>query len=235
MKKFLYLLIILPALAFQNCKNTGPEGSSLSPTEFAAKMQELPQALVMDVRTPEEFSEGHLAKAVNIDWNGEQFDEQVAGLDKNEPLFVYCLSGGRSGAAASKLRSDGFKKVYELEGGMMKWRAAKLPEEAGAKPKAKGMSQAEFDALLDPDKLTLVDIYADWCVPCQKMKPFIEEISSERQDVKVIRINADQNEALCHSLEIDALPVVMIYNKQKQTFSHIGFISKEELLKELHP
>jgi thioredoxin len=237
MKKLIYLLLLLPALAFQSCiQNSGVSGSSLSATEFAAKTKDLPNALIIDVRTPDEFSEGHIEKATNIDWNGQQFDEQLAGLDKNEPVFVYCLSGGRSGAAASKMRSDGFKQVYELEGGMMKWRAAHLPEAAGTVKKSMGMSQAEFDAMLASDKLTLVDFYADWCAPCQKMKPFLEEIAAERTaDVKVLRINADDNEALCQALEIESLPVVMIYNKQKQTFSHIGYISKEDLIKELHP
>ena len=65
--------------------------------------------------------------AKNFDWNGEHFEHQVMGLDKTKPVFVYCLKGGRSASAASRLRDMGFKEVYELEGGTSNWQAAKLP------------------------------------------------------------------------------------------------------------
>lgn len=105
----------------------GQNKTSLSPQMFADKISQTPEALVIDVRTPGEYVEGHLAKAKNIDWQGEHFEHQVMGLDKSKPVFVYCLKGGRSASAASKMRSMGFKEVYELEGGLDKWQAAKLP------------------------------------------------------------------------------------------------------------
>ena len=83
---------------------------------------------MLDVRTPAEYTQGHLSNARNIDWNGGEFEKSIAKLDKSKPVFVYCLSGGRSAAAASKMRSIGFREVYELSGGFAKWKAAKLPE-----------------------------------------------------------------------------------------------------------
>jgi rhodanese-related sulfurtransferase len=55
------------------------------------------------------------------------FEKQASGLDKSRPVFVYCLSGARSSSAAKKLRSLGFKEVYDLRGGLYQWSAAKLP------------------------------------------------------------------------------------------------------------
>lgn len=105
----------------------GQNKASLSPQAFTDKINQTPDALVIDVRTPQEYQEGHLANAKNIDWQGEHFEHQVMGLDKSKPVFVYCLKGGRSASAASKMRSMGFKEVYELEGGLDKWQAAKFP------------------------------------------------------------------------------------------------------------
>ena len=95
--------------------------------EFAEKLKEMPTATIIDVRTIDEFSKGHLANALNYDWNEIEFDKQISSLDKSKPVFVYCLSGGRSSSAASKMRSEGFKTVYELDGGISQWSADGLP------------------------------------------------------------------------------------------------------------
>jgi thioredoxin len=200
--------------------------------DFANKANELPTAPIIDVRTPDEFSKGHLLKAKNVDWNGNDFDKEMAKLDKSKPVFVYCLSGGRSSSAANKMRNEGFKEVYELDGGIMKWRGASLPETNENKPA--GMTLQAYNDLTKSDKTVLVDFYAEWCGPCRLMKPYLEEISKEMTDkVVVIRINADDNQALCKELNIDALPVLQIFKNQKLTWSNIGFVDKKEVEKKL--
>ncbi|MBD3749283.1 MAG: rhodanese-like domain-containing protein [Sphingobacteriales bacterium] len=122
--------ITLMSILFLACTNgqTGSTKTNLSATEFAEKIKEFPNAVILDVRTPAEFSDGHLQNALNFDWYGNAFDQQIASLDKSKPVFVYCSVGGRSAEAANKMRQDGFKLVYEMDGGMMKWKEAKLPE-----------------------------------------------------------------------------------------------------------
>ena len=145
---------------------------------------------------------------------------------------MYCLSGGRSSLAASKMRNEGFKEVYELDGGIMKWRGANMPEVNENKPL--GMTIQNYKDLTKSDKIVLIDFYAEWCGPCKLMKPYLEEISKEKADkVVVIRINADDNQALCKELEIDILPVLQIFKNQKLTWSHIGLIDKQGVLKAL--
>jgi thioredoxin 1 len=231
-----FFSIILAAILFNSCSNGQTQGTktNLSATEFADKIKELPTATIIDVRTPDEFSKGHLANANNYDWNGNEFDKQIAPLDKSKPVFVYCLSGGRSSSAANKMRSDGFKEVYELSGGIMKWRGANLPETTDNAVVSNGMSKQQFDALLSSDKLLLIDFYADWCAPCKKMKPYLEEISKDMADkVVVIRINADDNQALCKELKIDALPVLQLYKNKTLSWTNTGFIEKAEVVKQL--
>ena len=107
MKKFLTLSIASLALLYYSCTNgqTQTSKTNLSAIDFAEKIKTMPEAPVVDVRTPDEFSKGHLINAKNIDWNGNDFDKQIASIDKSKPVFVYCLSGGRSGSAAG-LSSD---------------------------------------------------------------------------------------------------------------------------------
>lgn len=234
MKKLLSIALV--AILFNSCSSGQTNGikTNLSATEFADKIKELPTATLIDVRTPDEFSKGHLANANNYDWNGTEFDNQIAPLDKSEPVFVYCLSGGRSSSAANKMRSDGFTQVYEMDGGIMKWRGANLPETTDNAVVSNGMSKQQFDALIISDKLVLIDFYADWCAPCNKMKPYLEEISNDMADkVVVIRINADDNKALCKELKIDALPVLQLYKNKTLSWTNTGFIEKAEVVKQL--
>ncbi len=234
MKK-LFTIPFIASLAFiMSCFGQGESfPSNLAPAEFNQKIKELPKAPLIDVRTPDEFSKGHIQNAINIDWNGSTFDQQTAGYDKSAPLLIYCLSGGRSGSAAAKLRAQGFKNVIEMSGGMMKWRAANLPEVTANQANAGGMTMENYNALLQNKKIVLIDFYADWCAPCKKMKPFLEEISKENTNTEVIRINADDHAQLCQELGIDALPVVILYKNQKQIWKNVGFTSKQEIVKRL--
>lgn len=77
---------------------------------------------LVDVRTPKEFENGHIKKALNIDFfNKADFIEQFNKLDKNKAVYVYCRSGNRSAKAARRLDSIGFKKIYDLQGGYLNW------------------------------------------------------------------------------------------------------------------
>lgn len=76
---------------------------------------------LVDVRTSKEFAEGYINNAINIDFNSPNFNTQILTLSKEQPLLVYCAVGGRSAMAASLMKSLGFKKVYELQGGYNNW------------------------------------------------------------------------------------------------------------------
>jgi thioredoxin len=132
------------------------------------------------------------------------------------------------------MQSLGFKEVYEMNGGMMKWRASNLPETTDVAEASTGMTRQQFDNLLATDKLVLIDYYADWCAPCKKMKPYLDEISRDMADkVVVVRINADDSRALCKELKIDAIPVLQIYKNRTLVWANSGFIEKEEVVKQL--
>jgi phage shock protein E len=85
--------------------------------------------VVLDVRTPEEYADGHIPGSVNIDFNSEDFDKQIAKLDKSKMYLVHCASGGRSARSCNKMGKMNFEHLYNLEGGMGAWEKAGKPVE----------------------------------------------------------------------------------------------------------
>ena len=81
-------------------------------------------AVLVDVRTPEEYDQGHLEGALNIDWFAPDFASQWEGIDKDQTIYVYCKVGGRSAKAAQKLDSLGYRHVVNLTGGYDAYLAA---------------------------------------------------------------------------------------------------------------
>ena len=98
-------------------------------TEVKDAMSESDEILLLDVRTPEEYSEGHLPKATNIDFLSDDFQQKVGDLPRDEPVYLYCRSGNRSAKAANLLQEMGFKEIYDMEGGYLAWEAHKQDDQ----------------------------------------------------------------------------------------------------------
>ena len=123
-------LVLIPILIFIiQCNSPKSVESKSKNPEMSIKKQIEKGAFLVDVRTPEEFAEGHIAKAVNMNVNDNDFESKIATLDKEKPVMVYCRSGGRSAKAAGILKEKGFKHVYDLDGGMIGWNEANKPTE----------------------------------------------------------------------------------------------------------
>ena len=99
------------------------EIAKIEAVDFKAKIEGKPFQLI-DVRTPEEYNEGHIASAKNINFYDTNFLKLLEKLDKSKPVFLYCKSGGRSGKASARLRDAGFKSIYDLKGGFVAWQNA---------------------------------------------------------------------------------------------------------------
>jgi rhodanese-related sulfurtransferase len=95
--------------------------NNLTPDEFEEKLKDK-NCVVLDVRTPEEFSSGYIRGAKNINFLSANFRNEILKLDKNKTYLVYCASGGRSAAACKIMTDLGFKEVYNLKGGIYGWK-----------------------------------------------------------------------------------------------------------------
>jgi rhodanese-related sulfurtransferase len=118
-KYFLFLLLIA-------CGDKKMD-TVLTPQDFDAKYKATANAILLDVRTPEEIAGGKIANAQNIVWD-DSFADKLSTLE-HKPIFVYCGSGIRSAKAAAVLKEKGYTDVYELEGGIKAWKAVGMPVE----------------------------------------------------------------------------------------------------------
>ncbi len=198
---------------------------SLTPAEFEARLKQTTAPQILDVRTTGEFGGGHLPAATNIDVRNPAFGDSLARLDKTRPVFVYCLSGGRSALAAQQMRDQGFS-VYELQGGYLKW-TTQLKPIAGvpAQPatSAKAITPDALRQLTTDNRLVLVDFYASWCAPCQKMMPIIEQLKTQYAGkVTIIKADADASKALMVAYQVDEIPTLLLLKEGKLTERLIG-------------
>ena len=113
------VLLAVPALA-----------RDISVQDAAALLQNPPQGLVIvDVRTPAEFREGHLPGAVNMDYYGGPFETQIQSLPKTAPVLLYCRTGNRSGSAYDIMTKAGIGNILHMNEGITKWQQLGLPQE----------------------------------------------------------------------------------------------------------
>lgn len=233
MKSILYPMF-LSATLLLSCQGQNDAVKTIEPKEFAELITKETNPQILDVRTAEEFNSGHVDNALLLDWyESDAFVKKAATLDKTKPIYVYCMAGGRSKKAANKLHELGFKEVYDMKGGMVKWNNDGL-NKADANAPRKGMTQDDYQKLIQSSDRVLVDFYAKWCAPCKQMAPYLNKMKEETSlGVKIIQIDADQNKELLKELNVSELPTFILFEKGKTTWTHKGFISEEDLRKQL--
>ena len=219
-------------LAFSLLTLAAGAQTNLDANAFEAKMKDNTQLL--DVRTPSEFERGYLPGAKNVDWkNQETFRTAAASLDKNKPVLVYCYSGGRSATAADYLVKQGFKEVYNLEGGYLKWTSANKKVAAPAltpPPTAKNV----LEASLKEHAVVLVDFYADWCGPCKKQAPILEKLKKEwAGKVAVLKIDTDKDPEIPRRYQIDEIPTLLLFKNGKLVNRLVGYREERNLRQEV--
>ena len=89
--------------------------------------QDNPDFVILDVRTPEEFANGYIENAINLDYYSDTFRDELNKLDKNKTYLIYCRSGNRSGKALNIMEELNFREVYNMMGGIIQWEAEGFP------------------------------------------------------------------------------------------------------------
>ncbi len=127
LKNLVAVFLILFATAIAGCitsEQTQQKIISVSPDEAYRLIESNrgnPDFAVIDIRTPQEFSMGHIENAININFYDPDFKQKLSKLDRDKTYVVYCRTGHRSGLAMPIFRELGFKEVYEIDGGILAW------------------------------------------------------------------------------------------------------------------
>lgn len=115
---FLFGMLVITS----SCSTSAQTAYKNAPVAQLTKLKNDNKAVVIDVRTPAEWQEGVIEGAtLFIDFNGGNFEQQIAKLDKSKTYIIYCRSGGRSARASQLMANKGFKNVINMEGGISSW------------------------------------------------------------------------------------------------------------------
>ena len=229
--KNVYFLFLFSS--FLSCKGQTDQLTKTGPEDFEKGIAGT-NVQLLDVRTFKEYNTGHIKNALQTDWtNYSQFSDRIQYLDKDKPVYIYCLVGGRSTAAADWMRKSGFKNVVELIGGINAWKQAEKPLEG--RTNEPQMTMEQYLAGISADKMVLVDFGAAWCPPCVKMAPVIDELQNNK-DLKflLIKVDAGIHTNLMKAMNIEPIPLFIIYKKGKEVWRKEGIVSREEFLAQLN-
>ncbi len=220
--------IFISFLLFSFFYGNAQSNTSLFPNEFENAIAK-EGVQILDVRTPAEYAGGHIKNTLLANWNDQtEFNRRVAFVDKNKPVYVYCLAGGRSAAAAQKMRADGFKNVYELQGGINAWKAANKNVEGLAATTQ--MSIDTFNAVINAHKTVLVDFGATWCPPCKTMEPILQNLVKKYSGkFTLLKVDGGNDQTILKTYKVTALPVFIIFKDGKQVWRKDGVSSEEDL------
>lgn len=98
----------------------------------------------------------------------------------------------------------------------------------------KHVNKEEFEKIIKEDKIILVDFFAEWCGPCQMLGPVLEDLSNEREDIIVLKIDIDEEQELAISMGIEVVPTVMLFKKGEKKKILEGLRSKSEFIEEIN-
>lgn len=143
LRSFTTLVLLGSALALSACDSTStvdpvdtaPEKNAAAPTQIdridakgaAEALASDAKPMVIDIRTPEEFAEGHIEGATMIDFKSPDFESKVSELDRNQTYLLHCRSGARSTASLPTFEKLGFKHILHLDGGFNEWAESGQP------------------------------------------------------------------------------------------------------------
>ena len=125
--KALIASLMLGAVVLAGCSSSTGTLETVSPNDAAAVIAAESDEVILDIRTPDEFNDGIIEGAINIDFYETSFADDLDKLDKDAHYVVYCRSDNRSGQAMSTFEDLGFTNVTEIDGGIANWYDAGLP------------------------------------------------------------------------------------------------------------
>ncbi|TAG11364.1 MAG: hypothetical protein EAZ13_03515 [Sphingobacteriia bacterium] len=223
MKSIFFILVNICFCAVSLLAQT----STIGVADFEQKMS-MPSIQLLDVRTAGEYKVAHLQKSLQADWlDQKQFADRIQHLDKKIPVLLYCASGIRSGEAMKWMNAEGFTVLANLKGGLTAWKLAGKPLVSVNEPVQ--MLVKDFNAKVSAGTV-LVDIGAEWCPPCKKMEPVLQQLQKELGAAfTLLKVDGGIDIEMMKYLQSQGLPTFIVYKNGKETWRKQGIVSYELL------
>ena len=190
--------------------------------------------IILDVRTSEEINAGYIPNSTFIDYYDKNFENKINLIDRSKKIYTLCKSGGRSVQAAEILSKNGFRNVYNLEGGFMRWKANKMSYDINLVNNDSSnsylISDKSLDSLIENNTNTLIYISTKWCSPCKKMEPIIDKLVDNNSSLKVIKIDLDANAYAQEKFNVKSLPALVLYENNSVVWHKNGIIAYDDLI-----
>jgi rhodanese-related sulfurtransferase len=216
-------LLLCTCLTFAQERTAEP----LTFAAFEQKLKATKSPQILDVRSPSEFAENHLEQAINFyTTDDDSFAKASKTLKKNEPVFIYSINAGRSNTVAKKLRAIGFTEVYPMPGGLAQWIGAGNPIVSNGK---KGLSITDYEQTISTENIVLVDVGSKHCGGCKRLDPIVTSVSDSTA-IRLVKLDLYENRELAKSLDIQAVPTLILYKNNKPVWRKSGAISKNEIV-----
>lgn len=210
------------AAALLETESVAQTGGTISVTTFEQKMK-TPGIQILDVRTAGEYQGGHFNNSLQANWlDQKEFADRVQHIDKSKPVLVYCASGVRSAEAMNWMKQNGFTDVSNLRGGISAWRMEGKPLES--KTAREELSIAAFTASTKTGTI-LVDIGAEWCPPCVKMEPVLQQLQKEKgNQFNLVKVDGGIDIEVMKQLRSEGLPTYIVFKNGKETWRKQGIV-----------
>ncbi|MDR1950966.1 MAG: hypothetical protein LBP96_01905 [Bacteroidales bacterium] len=230
MKKIITIAIFISLFL---CAFSQTQIRVVSHEEFEELMIITEREQLIDIRTPEEFEKSRIRGARNMDVRNSNFRKEIEELDKKKPVLVYCFVELRSRSSEKYFEDAEFETVYMLGGGLNAWSKAGKPVEIDLSGVGE-LSIKDYDSLVSKKGYVLVNFFAQWCAPCRKMSPILDELTKTYPDeFKLVTLDFDQNRLLANEKNIKSLPCIIIFKNGEKIWETFDETSREELVKVL--
>ncbi len=230
MKQLVILISLVMAAFLTFAQNS--EIKEVNPAQFKQLIKK-PGGVLLDVRTQNEFKNGHIANSGQLNFYAFDFRKKLLMLPKDEPIYLYCNTGWRSEKAAKILVENGYSNVYNLEHGIMDWELQNLPVavDPDAIPDTENkMGYEELTRYIESGKPVFIDFYAPWCGPCRQMMPMMDSLKTEYHGkMNIVKVNVDASKKLVKEMKIQSVPYLALYEKGELLYSKNGAVTRNEL------
>ena len=210
------------SVALSETESVAQTGGTISVAAFEQKLK-TPGIQILDVRTAGEYQGGHFNNSLQANWlDQKEFADRVQHIDKSKPVLVYCASGVRSAEAMNWMKQNGFSDVSNLRGGISAWRMEGKPLES--KAAREELSMAAFAASTKTGTI-LVDIGAEWCPPCVKMEPVLQQLQKEKgNQFNLVKVDGGIDIEVMKQLRSEGLPTFIVFKNGKETWRKQGIV-----------